>query len=116
GIARPHPYRIPGLRVCRGAAARGQQMRRGARIALRIVLSLAMLLVIVAIASVMILRSAWFHEKVRRQIVAEIEKATGGDATLEDFKFDWNGLRAEVTGFVLRGTEPAGAPPLFSAA
>src|SRR6185436_2893736 len=31
------------------------------------------------------------------------------------FGFYWRGLRAEVRDFTLRGTEPAGAPPLFEA-
>src|SRR5262245_9558462 len=88
-------------------------MRRLPRIALKIAAFLAALCMILAIAAVLVLRSDWVHEKVRQGIVAEVEKATGGVATLEGYRFYWRGLRAEVRGFTLRGTEPAGAPPLF---
>jgi translocation and assembly module TamB len=62
-----------------------------------------------------VLRSDWFREKVRQRIVAEVEKATGGRAEIGAFQFDWKRMRAEVDGFVLHGSEPPDAPPLFRA-
>jgi translocation and assembly module TamB len=67
-------------------------------------------------AGVAVLRSAWFYNKVRNQIVATVETATGGRVELGAFRFHWSALRAEVSGFTLHGKEPAGKPPLFHAA
>ncbi len=67
------------------------------------------------LAAVLVLRSAWFHEQVRLRIISEAERVTGGKVELESFRFDWRNLRAELTGFVLRGTEPADHRPLFRA-
>lgn len=76
---------------------------------------LAALLVLLAGVSVAVLRSDWFSGQVRAKIVAETERASGGQAALESFSFDWRTLTAAVRGFVLRGREPAGSEPLFSA-
>src|SRR5580765_77636 len=67
------------------------------------------------ISAYLILRSDWFHQKVRARIVDTIQEATGGRAELGDFFFDWRRLRAEIRGFTLHGTEPAGKQPLFRA-
>ena len=77
--------------------------------------SLAALVLAVALSAVLVLRSAWFREKIRERIVAEVEKATGGRTEIGAFKFDWKQMRAEVDGFVLHGTEPPDAPPLARA-
>jgi len=66
-------------------------------------------------AAVLVLRSDWFHEKVRARIVDTIETATGGRAEVRSFQFDWRQLRAEVDGFTLHGNEPADRPPLLRA-
>ncbi|HJT89766.1 MAG TPA: hypothetical protein VJ732_17975, partial [Bryobacteraceae bacterium] len=77
--------------------------------------SLAVLVVVFAITGILTLRSPWFHEQVRLRILSTIQEATGGRAELASYTFDWRGLRAVLRGFVLRGTEPAGKPPLFQA-
>jgi len=64
----------------------------------------------------LVLRSRWFHERVRTWLVSEVETATGGRAELGDFQLDWRNLRARVAPFTLHGAEPAGKPPLFRAA
>ena len=90
-------------------------MSRRARriwIAAGIVMGLALVLLVSAI---LVLRSDWLRGKVRDRIVAEVEKATGGRAEIGAFRFDWKQLRAEVDGFVLHGSEPAGGPPLVRA-
>ncbi len=75
----------------------------------------ASLFVILAIAGILTVRSQWFRNQVRGRIVTEVEKATGGRAEIGAFDFNWKQMRAEVDGFVVHGTEPAGAPPLFRA-
>ena len=77
--------------------------------------SLVAVVLLLALGAVLALRSDWFSEKIRQRIVAEVEKATGGRAQIRAFRFDWKKLRAEVDGFVLHGSEPANAPPLFRA-
>ncbi|MFN7997233.1 MAG: translocation/assembly module TamB domain-containing protein [Bryobacteraceae bacterium] len=76
---------------------------------------LTALALVVAVTGVLILRSDWFRDKVRRRIVAEVEKATGGRADIESFYFDWGHMQARVDRLVLHGTEPPDAPPLFQA-
>jgi len=67
------------------------------------------------IAGVLVLRSAWFYEKVRMRLVREVEQASGARVELGSFQFDWRTLRTEVRAFVLHGTEPPGEAPLFRA-
>ncbi len=77
--------------------------------------TLAGLLLIAAVVSVLIFQSGWFRDKVRERVIATVEDATGGRAEIGSFQFDWTNLRAEVRNFVLHGTEPAGRPPLVRA-
>ena len=48
-------------------------------------------------------------------MIVEIERASGGKTEIGAFRFDWKNLTAEVTPFVLHGTEPASERPLFRA-
>ncbi len=90
-------------------------MSRRSRIAWIAAASLAALMLALALGGVLVLRSGWFREKIRQRLVAEVEKATGSRSEIGAFRFDWKRLRAEVDGFVLHGSEPADAPPLFKA-
>src|SRR5262245_34128790 len=90
-------------------------MRRFARILFRSLAVLLIFALVVSITGVLVLRSGWFREKVRERITAEVEKATGGKVEIGSFEYDWRKLTAEVQGFVLHGTEPAGEAPLFRA-
>ncbi len=90
-------------------------MKRAFRIALKTVASLATLLLILAVAAVLVLRSGWFHEKARQRIVEELERATGGSATLGAFVFDWRLFTLQFQDLTLHGTEPANAPALLQA-
>ena len=47
-------------------------------------------------------------------MITEIERASGGRTEIGDFGFDWKTLTAEVTPFVLHGTEPATEAPAVS--
>ena len=76
----------------------------------------ALLLLILALAGYWagwrLLQSQWLAGQIRLRAIAEVERATGGRAELNGFTFDWRLWRATFDGFVLHGTEPAGAPPL----
>jgi hypothetical protein len=50
----------------------------------------------VVLAAVLVLRSAWFYEKVRERVVSTVETATGGRVEAGSFQFDWKRLRAEI--------------------
>jgi translocation and assembly module TamB len=76
---------------------------------------LAGLALVVVVAAVLVLRSAWFYEKVRERVVSTVETATGGRVEAGSFQFDWKRLRAEIGAFAIHGTEPSGKPPLFRA-
>jgi len=78
--------------------------------------SVAAAALLAALAGVLVLRSDWFHGKVRAWLVTSIETATGGRAEMGAFRFDWAAMRLEADSLVLHGTEPAGKPPLFRAA
>ncbi len=90
-------------------------MARAWRLALYGGIGATVLLLAAAVAGLLTLRSEWFREKVRQRIIAEAERSTGGRVEIGSFDFNWSRLRAEVRGFVLHGTEPGGARPLFRA-
>ncbi len=62
------------------------------------------------------LRSDWFAEAVRTRLVAELELATGGTASIERFRFGRDRLAFIVEGIELRGTEASEDPALLSIA
>jgi translocation and assembly module TamB len=68
-----------------------------------------------AVAAILVLRSAWFYDRVRERVVSTVETATGGRVEAGSFQFDWKRLRAEIGMFAVHGTEPPGKPPLFRA-
>jgi translocation and assembly module TamB len=90
-------------------------VRRPVKISLWLLGGLLSVLGLLGLAAVLILPSDWFREKVRARIVYEVERASGGRTEIGSFKFDWSTMTAEVSPFVLRGTEPDTAAPLFSA-
>ena len=75
----------------------------------------AVALLAFAVTVVVVVRSQWFYNRVRRSIVETVETATGGRVEIAAFQFDWHRLRAEVRAFTLHGTEPADKPPLLRA-
>src|SRR4051794_31234133 len=87
-------------------------MTKRKRIILKIAASLVGLLLVLIIASILVLRSAWFSNYVREKIIAVTEESAGGKVEISSFQFDWTHLTARVRNFVLHGTEPAGSNPL----
>lgn len=90
-------------------------MSRPVRITLWIVGGIAGLIVLLVIAGIIVVQTAWFRNYVREKIIAYAEEATGGRVELKKFGFDWTHMHVELDGFVLHGTEPVNVPPLFSA-
>ncbi len=83
------------------------------RTALRITAALCLLIVLLVVSGAFLIRTEWFKDKVRTNIVAGIERTTGGRAELGSFDFDWRTLTAKLSRFTLHGTEPATGMPLF---
>ncbi len=71
--------------------------------------------VLLGLAALIILPSPWFRDKVRDRLVSEIQRSTGGRVDIGVFNFDWNSLTAEVTPFIVHGSEPANEAPLLRA-
>lgn len=80
------------------------------------IVALVGLLLVLGVTAIVVVQTDWFRNYVREKIIASTEEATGGKVELGSFSFDVSHLRAVVTNFVIHGTEPAGAAPLFSAA
>jgi translocation and assembly module TamB len=77
--------------------------------------SVAVAMLLGAIAAVLTLSSDWFYNKVRERMIAEIERSTGGRVDIGAFHFDWTRLEATAGPLVVHGTEPQGESPLFRA-
>ena len=90
-------------------------MSRARKITYIVVGSLGGLLLVLVVAGIIIVQTQWFRNFVRGKIIATVESSTGGTVEIASFAFDWRHLRADVRDFVLQGTEPAGAAPLFRA-
>jgi translocation and assembly module TamB len=77
--------------------------------------ALSIAVAVLAGASLYILQSPWFKQQVRSRLISTVERTSGGRVELKSFHYDWRSLTAELQGFVLHGSEPADAPPLFQA-
>jgi translocation and assembly module TamB len=91
-------------------------MTRPLRIARNIAIAVAALILVLAVAAILIVRSQWFQNYVKQTIVTSVEDSTGGRVEIGTFRFDWTSLSAVATNFVIHGTEPAASPPLLSVA
>ncbi|MEO7650823.1 MAG: hypothetical protein ABIZ80_10175, partial [Bryobacteraceae bacterium] len=88
-------------------------MRRSFRILGVVVGSVGVLLLLAGLAAVVVLRSPWFHEKLRQRVVYELERATGGESSIGKITWDFSRLNVRVEDLVLHGTEPRDGPPLL---
>jgi len=86
--------------------------KRTKKILITVAASLAGLVVVLVVASILVVRTAWFANYVREKIVAVTEESTGGVVEIGSFQFDWTHLTARIRNFVLHGTEPKGSDPL----
>lgn len=90
-------------------------MSRRVKIPLYVLGGLAGAALVLALAGLIVIQTAWFRGKVHQRIIAEVENATGGRVEIGAFHFDWRTLTAEVRAFVIHGTEGADERPLFRA-
>ena len=90
-------------------------MRRALKIAGFSLLALAGLVIVATVVLMAVSQTGWFKNKVRERIVSVAEQASGGRVEIGSFNYDWRALTAEVSPFVLHGSEPASAPPFFQA-
>jgi translocation and assembly module TamB len=86
--------------------------KRKKKILLTIAASILGLILVLVVASILVLRSAWFANYVREKIIAVTEESTGGTVEIGSFQFEWTHLTARIRNFVLHGTEPKTADPL----
>jgi translocation and assembly module TamB len=86
-------------------------MSRTGRLVRNVAIGVAGTIVIVLIAAVIVIQTGWFRGFVRERIISAVEESTGGKAEVGSFDFDLSRMRATLTGFVIHGREPAGAPP-----
>jgi translocation and assembly module TamB len=91
-------------------------MSRPMRILRNVAIALGALFLVLALAGVLVVRSAWFQNYVKQAIITSTEDSTGGKVEIGTFHFEWRHLTAVVTDFVIHGAEPAGAAPLARAA
>src|SRR5579871_6331318 len=73
------------------------------------------LMLILAVVSIQVLKSAWFESYVREKIISVAEESTGARVEIGSFRFDWHHLQATIDNFVLHGTETPPNAPLFAA-
>jgi translocation and assembly module TamB len=74
------------------------------------------LIVVLGVAAILVVQTAWFRNYVKQTIISSIEDSTGGRVEAGSFQFDWTHLRAVLTDSVLHGNEPSGAAPLLRVA
>ena len=90
-------------------------MSRRVRFVLIGLAGIVALLVVAVVATLAIVRSDWFKNKVRERIVAVVENASGGRVEIGSLNYNWRALTAEVSPFILHGKEPPSSPPFFRA-
>jgi translocation and assembly module TamB len=74
---------------------------------------IAFLSLLIALAGLYAVRTGILREQVRRRIIAEAERATGGKVDIGKFSFNWRTLTVQIDSFVVHGTEPLDSPPLL---
>ena len=81
----------------------------------RITLAIIGTLVALAMAAIGVMSTPWFRRALERRLIVALEDMTGGRVEVQEFRFHPIVLQAIFHGFVLHGSEPPQAPPLFSA-
>ncbi len=92
-------------------AAPGRPRRRTNRVALLALLSLLGLLVILATGLAWYAGTASFQSRVRRAVIAQLEKSTGGRVTLAHFGWHLAHLEFTVDDLTIHGLEAPGQVP-----
>jgi len=72
-------------------------------------------LLVAVIGGYFYLKTDSFRQFAMRKIIEQANQATGGRTQLQNFDFNLATLTAHLYGIVVRGKEPANAPPLLAA-
>lgn len=91
-------------------------MTRRMKILRNTAIVLASLSLLLVVSLVMVVRTDWFREYVRQQIITATANGTGGKVELGSFAFTWMPMRAVINDFIIHGTEPEGAAPFVRVA
>lgn len=81
----------------------------------RITLFLMENVLVLALAALIVMSSAWFQRVLERQVIASLVNLTGGRVEIAHFRFKPWLFQVTLQGLVIHGTEGAGVPPLISA-
>src|SRR5438132_5894775 len=90
-------------------------MTKRARIIRNIAIGLGAAIVVILVAAVVVVRTDWFRDYVKQQIVNAAEEGTGGKVEIGSFSLQLSRLRAVVTDFTIHGNEPAVSAPYLRA-
>jgi translocation and assembly module TamB len=71
-------------------------------------------IVALAVAGLIVVRSAAFHRYMLATIIGKTQAATGARVEIGDFSFSWSGLRIDFDRVVLHGTEASTQRPLVA--
>ena len=89
-------------------------MTRTTKIVRNIGIGVAALIVLLIVTALIVVRTDWFRNYVRQEIITATENGTGGNVELRSFEFDEWQFKATVADFVIHGHEPPGAAPFVS--
>ncbi len=73
--------------------------------------ALVALILIIGVAGILVLRSQWFLDYLRAQIIQAAQQSTGATVEIGALRLEWSTLRVSIDRFVLHGKEAAGEPP-----
>lgn len=68
-----------------------------------------------AVVAYLVMSTLWFRHVVEGRVIAKVESVTGGRVEVRGFNFRPLIFQITFHEFVLHGTEPTSAPPLFAA-
>ena len=84
-------------------------------IAIRAAVAVAVLLVVLVVATLIVIQTSWFSNFARTKIIAAVEDSIGGRAEIGSLRVTVSPLHLRITNFVLHGLEPSGSAPLLQA-
>jgi translocation and assembly module TamB len=82
------------------------------KIALIVAVTLAGLLTVAVVTSLVVVQTQWFSDFVRGKIVSSLEDSTGGRVEIGSLQISPGSLTIRIRDLVLHGTEPKSAAPL----
>src|SRR5579863_499898 len=91
-------------------------MSRPIRMLRSAALVLLALIVVLGVAGILLVQSAWFQNYIKQTIISSTDQSTGGRTEVGTFRFEWRRFRAVATDFVIHGSEAPGADPLLRVA